>query len=143
MPEKRKNITHFRLNPADPPQLTAEEKARLEALPIDYSDIPELPDDFWSQHPPAVREKKRLVTLRLDADVLRFFRARGSGYQREMNAVLRSYMEAQSREPFRPRAQPREASDGSSGPGVPGVTRQGKLSMQRRRESEAQAPKET
>jgi uncharacterized protein (DUF4415 family) len=36
-------------------------------------------------------ESKEQVTLRLDSDVLRWFRARGRGYQTRINAVLRSY----------------------------------------------------
>jgi uncharacterized protein (DUF4415 family) len=36
-------------------------------------------------------EPKEQVTLRLDRDVLRWFRARGRGYQTRINAVLRSY----------------------------------------------------
>ena len=73
MPARPKSITHFQLDPAQPPMLTPEARAQLDARPIDYSDIPELPDDFWTQHPPVKREKKRIVTLRLDADVLTFF----------------------------------------------------------------------
>ena len=37
---------------------------------------------------------KSLVSLRLDADVLEWFRAQGAGYQSRMNALLRAYMEA-------------------------------------------------
>jgi uncharacterized protein (DUF4415 family) len=106
MPEKSNNIAHFRLDPAQPPTLTPEAHAQIEARPIDYSDIPELPDDFWTQHPPVKRENKRLVTLRLDADVLAFFRRHGRRYQTQMNAVLRAYMEAQS-----PEEQSRHGSD--------------------------------
>jgi uncharacterized protein (DUF4415 family) len=98
MTEKPKSITHFRLDPAQPPTLTPEQQEQLEAMPIDYSDIPELPDDFWTRHPPVTRENKRLITLRLDADVLAFFRKHGRRYQTQMNAVLRAYMEAQSQE---------------------------------------------
>jgi uncharacterized protein (DUF4415 family) len=35
---------------------------------------------------------KEQVTLRLDADVLMWFRARGAGYQTQINALLRAYM---------------------------------------------------
>ena len=35
------------------------------------------------------------VNLRLDADVLRFFKSQGKGYQTRINAVLRSYVDAQ------------------------------------------------
>jgi uncharacterized protein (DUF4415 family) len=96
MRAKRKDIAHFRLDPEQPPILTPEAQVQIDARPIDYSDIPELPDDFWTQHPPVKRENKRLVTLRLDADVLAFFRKHGRRYQTQINAVLRAYMEVQS-----------------------------------------------
>jgi uncharacterized protein (DUF4415 family) len=38
--------------------------------------------------------KKTLLSLRIDADVIAWFRALGSGYQSRMNALLRAYMEA-------------------------------------------------
>jgi len=61
---------------------------------IDYSDIPELDEAFWEnaviEHP----EKKKPVTLRLDADVLEWFRSLGKGYQTRINSVLRSFYEA-------------------------------------------------
>jgi uncharacterized protein (DUF4415 family) len=98
MPASPKSITHFRLDPAQPPELTPEAHAQIEARPIDYSDILELPDDFWTRHPPVKRENTKLVTLRLDADVLAFFRKHGRRYQTQMNAVLRAYMEAHSQE---------------------------------------------
>ena len=37
---------------------------------------------------------KTLLSLRVDADVLEWFRAQGSGYQSRMNALLRAYMDA-------------------------------------------------
>ncbi|MDE2229387.1 MAG: BrnA antitoxin family protein [Alphaproteobacteria bacterium] len=42
-------------------------------------------------------EPKKLVTLRLDADVLDWFRHRGRGYQTRINAVLRGFVAAQRR----------------------------------------------
>src|SRR4051794_36933288 len=41
-----------------------------------------------------VREPKLAVSLRLDADVLRFFRAFGAGYQTRINEVLKAFMHA-------------------------------------------------
>lgn len=38
--------------------------------------------------------KKALLSLRIDADVIDWFKAQGSGYQSRMNALLRAYMEA-------------------------------------------------
>ena len=37
---------------------------------------------------------KETITIRLDADVLDWFRQQGSGYQTRINAILRSYVRA-------------------------------------------------
>lgn len=65
---------------------------------IDTTDIPELGDDFFRKaqlHVPA----KQAVTIRLDADVLAWFKAQGSGYQTRINQLLRQYMQAHRQEP--------------------------------------------
>lgn len=51
-------------------------------------------DDEWAR---AIVEKpaKVQVGMRLDADVLDWFKQRGAGYQTRINAVLRRYIEAQ------------------------------------------------
>ena len=38
--------------------------------------------------------KKVLLSLRIDADVIAWFKKQGAGYQSRMNALLRAYMEA-------------------------------------------------
>ena len=38
--------------------------------------------------------KKALLSLRIDADVIEWFKKQGAGYQSRMNALLRAYMEA-------------------------------------------------
>jgi uncharacterized protein (DUF4415 family) len=38
--------------------------------------------------------KKSLLSLRIDADVLEWFRCQGRGYQSRMNALVRAYMKA-------------------------------------------------
>ncbi|HEU4625368.1 MAG TPA: BrnA antitoxin family protein [Steroidobacteraceae bacterium] len=65
---------------------------------IDYSDIPPTtPEQFANA---IVRygledwEPKEQITLRIDADVLAWFRAQGKGYQTRINRLLRAYMEA-------------------------------------------------
>ncbi|MCF7915368.1 MAG: BrnA antitoxin family protein [Spirochaetaceae bacterium] len=60
---------------------------------IDYSDIPELDTSFWDRANIEYPEPKKPVTLRLDRDILEWFKAHGKGYQTRINAVLRSYME--------------------------------------------------
>lgn len=62
---------------------------------IDYSDIPELDDRFFEHArliTPPVGVKKHF-TMRLDADVLEWFKTQGRGYQTRINAILRAYME--------------------------------------------------
>lgn len=74
------------------------ELQRLRDLPdkeIDFSDIPELEDDLWENAQVTAPRKKQLISLRIDTDVLRWFKRRGKGYQTFMNVVLRSYMEHQ------------------------------------------------
>ena len=64
----------------------------------DYSDIPKLGPDFFKNAILWPGAKKQ-ITLRVDPDVLIFFRKHGRGYQTTINAVLRKYMEARKRQP--------------------------------------------
>ena len=61
---------------------------------IDYSDIPELDKDFFKSATLVLPEPKTVVTIRLDQQVLEWFKAKGPGYQTRINALLRAYMEA-------------------------------------------------
>lgn len=61
---------------------------------IDTSDIPALDADFFSNAQVRMPRPKELITLRLDHDILTWFRGFGRGYQTRINAVLRTYMEA-------------------------------------------------
>jgi len=64
---------------------------------IDYSDNPELGDDFFAGAVSWPRPKQQ-ITLRLDPDVIDFFKRTGKGYQTMMNAVLRKYVQAQTKQ---------------------------------------------
>jgi uncharacterized protein (DUF4415 family) len=79
------------------PPLTAEQKAELAALadrPIDYSDIPPLDESFWKNavRNPFYKPTKTPTTIRVDSDVLAWFKHQGKGYQTRMNAILREAM---------------------------------------------------
>jgi uncharacterized protein (DUF4415 family) len=80
--------------------LSAEQKARLDAaalMPdeqINYSDAPNLPDAVWIKATAELPQTKQQITLRLDAEVLDFFKNTGKRYQSRINAVLRSYVDA-------------------------------------------------
>ena len=49
----------------------------------------------WSRAQVTIPGPKSQLTMRLDQDVVAFFKAGGKGYQTRINAVLRSYMDAQ------------------------------------------------
>jgi len=73
---------------------------RLAALPddkIDTSDIPELDEEFFRAAKLRLPTRKQLVSLRLDRDVLDWFKRQGKGYQTKINAVLRAYVRAHRR----------------------------------------------
>ncbi|MBE9096286.1 BrnA antitoxin family protein [Tychonema sp. LEGE 07203] len=67
----------------------------LENIPesaIDTSDIPELDAIFWEKAQLVTPLTKQAISLRVDSDVLEWFKNQGKGYQSLMNAVLRSYV---------------------------------------------------
>ncbi len=65
---------------------------------IDFSDIPRTTPEFWANA--IVRKglkpipRKNQLTLRIDQDVIEFFKQEGRGYQTKINQLLRAYMEA-------------------------------------------------
>ncbi len=63
---------------------------------IDYSDSPPLDEEFFKKAVLWPGPKKQ-ITLRLDPDVLAFFRRQGRGYQTMINAVLRRYVDVRDR----------------------------------------------
>jgi len=81
---------------------SADELAQLEYLAnlpddqIDTVDIPEAPEENWkyARRPNLYKPLKQPVTIRLDADVVSWFKehAMGEPYQTEINAVLRRHV---------------------------------------------------
>lgn len=61
-------------------------------------------DIDWSEAVLVVPPKKKAISIRVDEDVLDYFKRQGSGYQRRMNAVLRSYMQQDTRQKRKKRA---------------------------------------
>jgi uncharacterized protein (DUF4415 family) len=100
MSKSASNTVKLTLDPKNLPPLTEQARARLEAVAampdedIDYSDAPYLPDAVWMKAAAQLPHTKKQITLRIDAEVLEFFKHTGRGYQSRMNAVLRSYVEA-------------------------------------------------
>jgi uncharacterized protein (DUF4415 family) len=80
--------------------LTDEEIA--EAVRNDPDAVPL--DIDWSEAVVVIPPKKKAISIRVDEDVLDYFKKQGSGYQRRMNAVLRSYMQQSARQKRKKRA---------------------------------------
>ena len=62
------------------------------------SDAPEaesLGEDFWKEARVVMPRGKTSVHLRLDSDIVEWFKAHGKGHLTRMNAVLRAYVDAQ------------------------------------------------
>ncbi len=85
---------------------TKEQEAEISALAslpdenIDTRDVPEIPDWSGARRGLLYRPVKQQITLRLDADVVAWFRANapgGRGYQTEINRVLREHAGQQVR----------------------------------------------
>jgi uncharacterized protein (DUF4415 family) len=85
-----------------PPALRAEVE-KLATMPdeeIDLSDIPEITDWSGAKRGLFYRPIKQQLTLRLDADVIAWFKAQaknGERYQTTINRVLREYVEQHQR----------------------------------------------
>ena len=94
-PERRVAATAIFTNPiTDTQRRELERLANLPDSRIDFSDAPERTAPVPSvQVGRFYRPVKQLVSLRVDAEVLAWFRGRGKKYQTYMNEVLRREME--------------------------------------------------
>ncbi len=68
----------------------AEARRRAAADP----DAGVIPPGFWDNAEVLLPRTKQQITLRLDPEVIRFFKRTGKGYQARRGAVLRSYVDA-------------------------------------------------
>jgi uncharacterized protein (DUF4415 family) len=97
--KKRGRIVRYSLDALPPPkplnrrliEMSDEEVERRAAADPDAALTP---PGFWDNATVLLPENKQQITLRLDPEVIRFFKRTGKGYQSRMGAVLRSYVEA-------------------------------------------------
>ena len=76
--------------------------ARVEAITdeeIDTSDIPPLDEAFFANAKLRMPKGKVPVVISVDTDVIEWFKAQGSEYQKLLNAALRIYAEAHKERP--------------------------------------------
>jgi uncharacterized protein (DUF4415 family) len=73
--------------------------AQINASIASDPDWQELERLDWSESIVVIPPKKKAISIRVDEDVLDYFKEHGAGYQRRMNAVLRSYMQQKKAPP--------------------------------------------
>jgi uncharacterized protein (DUF4415 family) len=89
-------IKRYQLDPKNPPQLAKSDLTRIDRMrddEIDYSDIPELDEEFCKTAVQVWPPAKKQLTIRLDTDVLEWLKRQGRGYQTRINRILRVAME--------------------------------------------------
>ena len=74
--------------------MTPKEIAALSDEDIDFSDIPELNNDFFEKATVSWSPTKKQLTIRWDEDILTWLKSQGKGYQTRINHILRSVMES-------------------------------------------------
>lgn len=95
---KEKDIVRYK--PEDLPEPSQQEVDRIAAIQddeIDFSDIPELDEEWFKTAEVGPPLPRQAISLRVEPKVLNWFKTRtkGKGYQTYMNAVLKSYVDAQ------------------------------------------------
>ncbi len=76
-----------------------------EEIEASIKDDPDWSDDWnWGGAVLVMPPKKKAISIRVDEDVLDFFKNEGGRYQRRMNAVLRSYMQQKKSKKIKKRA---------------------------------------
>lgn len=67
--------------------------SNLKDRDIDYTDIPELDDEFFKSAKIVESKSKQSLTIRYDEEVIQYFKTTiGKGYQSKMNAILKAYV---------------------------------------------------
>lgn len=69
-------------------QIEAAVRKDTDAVPLDVD---------WSDAVLVIPPKKKAISIRVDEDVLDYFKKQGAGYQRRINAVLRSFMQQKAK----------------------------------------------
>jgi uncharacterized protein (DUF4415 family) len=78
-------------------RLDAMTDEEVEASIANDPDWAEFKDIDWSDAVLVIPVRKKAISIRVDEDVLDYFKSEGDGYQRRINAVLRSYMQQKAK----------------------------------------------
>ena len=89
---RKSTIVRYSLSEIEAMRERGEDKTRRNA-----PEAESLGEEFWKSARVVVPSGKTSVHLRLDSDVVEWFKARGKGHLTHMNAVLRAYVDAKKR----------------------------------------------
>ena len=70
------------------------DRGEIKATRADASEI-DMPEGFWDVAQPQPPKAKKPVSLRVDQDILEYFKGQGDGHLTRMHSVLRAYVDAQ------------------------------------------------
>jgi uncharacterized protein (DUF4415 family) len=87
-PRRRGKTDWARVDATTDEEIERAVRSDPDAVPLDID---------WSKAVVVIPPKKKAISIRVDEDVLNYFKKQGSGYQRRMNAVLRFYVEQKRR----------------------------------------------
>ena len=100
-PRKKEDIVRYTLDEirrmpgkSDWAKIDATTEADIERQIAEDPDLQGFDDIDWSKATFVPAPTKKPISIRLDADILDFFKAQGNGYQSRINRVLRHYMES-------------------------------------------------
>jgi len=79
-------------------RVRAKSDAELEHDIASDPDLRDIPEDWHMAAEAVMPVPKKLLSLRLDAEVIEWFRSQGPGYQTRMNAILRAFVEQRTKQ---------------------------------------------
>ncbi|MFQ6030979.1 MAG: BrnA antitoxin family protein [Dehalococcoidia bacterium] len=92
----RRKLSEHRKGKTDWAEVDSMTEAQIDQAARSDPDAQPTDAAFWKDAV-LVNPSKQLICLRVDQDLLDWFKGQGKGYQTRMNAVLRAYMEAQTK----------------------------------------------
>jgi len=90
----RRSVDQLKTGDTDWKRVDALTDAQIEAAIADDPDAAPILDEAWFVGAEVVMPTKTATSIRVDSDVMEWFRGRGRGWQTRMNAVLRAYAKA-------------------------------------------------
>ena len=89
-----KNLDHMPKPKPLSKRVKALTEEQLQNAAASDPDTGAIPPGFWEEATVIMPSEKIKVGIRLDSDVVEWFKSTGKGYQTRINAVLKSYMDA-------------------------------------------------